>query len=744
MKLVKRSLVLFFLSASILFSLAAEEEKKNAVNPVYPGPYQMRVEKEKVHASIPVTLREGVKLESGSFNILQVKFNDEERQDMKAIFNVQFIEETKSNYSLLHINLPTPTPGKRDTFGTYQLTLSIAVDDRFELLDVMVIYPQTKLEQLEAQFFKSTRFLWWVSSKNFPLYIKVEKGPPLVSLRIDQEKPATVDNYPVNGRLNFITVAAKIDNDNTVSVPIELAEAFPLGSASGEFIIEAPGVEPSKVKFIMTTQWNTIIIPILALIGILIGYLVHNQLETNFERKKHRLQYLNLLGRVKNNLEKSKDKLFQDGLQQLELKISNKLEASEESIEKLDSSKLKQEYDDLEKKLNDAIDDLDKRGEEFKQQYNELQNIFNTNFILPALLDAVNARVKDQAQELGNLIQQGNFTEAEEKLNHLWQSWESELRSTFSGWFKHLKPDFKRSEQTNIILPSEVIEAFSIGLEPITNACETELIDLCSEGKDAITKILTTAHTYRPQVITLFKTLIDSLDKTVSIIYAHLFPHLDHNQGKKFLDSIIAARDIWIRLTPTSVVNDPQKGMANLVQKADDVTDSLYIAIMFSVSSASQKTQMEVEELLLQGQYKKAVELIPKPAPKSVTRGTIMGKTTPQASGTPIISAPTQPSPTIQDDPNLRPSQAITCHTYAGLSKKNIQYEKTKTRKELLKAEFLQTLISAVGISALAWFAFETNFIGTPKEMLAIFMWGFSADISLKFAIAKAKEVSKN
>jgi hypothetical protein len=54
-----------------------------------------------------------------------------------------------------------------------------------------------------------------------------------------------------------------------------------------------------------------------------------------------------------------------------------------------------------------------------------------------------------------------------------------------------------------------------------------------------------------------------------------------------------------------------------------------------------------------------------------------------------------------------------------------------RTARELARAQMLQTGIVAVVMLGVSYVFFESSFLGTPTELLGLFFWGFTADISM-------------
>jgi hypothetical protein len=65
-----------------------------------------------------------------------------------------------------------------------------------------------------------------------------------------------------------------------------------------------------------------------------------------------------------------------------------------------------------------------------------------------------------------------------------------------------------------------------------------------------------------------------------------------------------------------------------------------------------------------------------------------------------------------------------------------------ETFRTLARTKLVRTLLVGVGIVAVGYLAFQSKFIGTAAELVTIFFWGFTADVSvdaLVGAIAKEK-----
>lgn len=120
------------------------------------------------------------------------------------------------------------------------------------------------------------------------------------------------------------------------------------------------------------------------------------------------------------------------------------------------------------------------------------------------------------------------------------------------------------------------------------------------------------------------------------------------------------------------------------------------------------------------GRYFKAAEVLPVQLPK----GTVLGV---QPGGPPQIGpTPWQP----QWEPPARGAAVGQMVPVIELPNP-IEVMRARTVKELFLAKTAQTLIVGAAIAVLGYLFFAENFVGTTKDMAAIFFWGFGLDVSM-------------
>jgi hypothetical protein len=81
---------------------------------------------------------------------------------------------------------------------------------------------------------------------------------------------------------------------------------------------------------------------------------------------------------------------------------------------------------------------------------------------------------------------------------------------------------------------------------------------------------------------------------------------------------------------------------------------------------------------------------------------------------------------------NIAPSKvALQAPQVGAFTQPAIAAAKLRNKSQLARAEGMQSLVVAFLLASTSFAFFEEKFIGTWGELLALFFWGFSADLSV-------------
>ncbi len=762
MKLIKMITIILLTTLLLPAADPTAVQEKPLINPLFNTPYYLQQDTTPAQVAIPVKILDGQKPAEISTHIFKVVFDNQENKALLSQFKVALHPATEKHPAYLQISLNDAGRGKR--FGTYDLYLYLANQEKQETLKLQVIYPQTQLFPVTPLHIQRTLFFgipYFQHTSLQTFYLQVKEGRPLHEPFIYQAGSATIGEVQVPGELTFKAPRFK-DQGRLAEIPMEIGQPFPLGKTNGHIAIVSPDMEQMDVPFTITTKWNSSLIFFLAMLGILLGYWLRVELAARLERKQNLLQYLQFLKRVRHLRHKGKETQFQKTIQTLEEEVLHKLEELQNSSETLAPEKVKQEFTAIETRLNDAVLLLQKTQDDVTTHAGNLQTLLTYYWKLPIAMVAV---VQTKIKELANvftLLADKEITAAKTNLEQLLQNLEKELRTSYQSWYETLESEWRKLYyKTSPKLPAGLEKTCEQLIDDFVQQCKTSFPDAKTVGQDAVQKILNATNSDFDKAVITMETLLEKVFQSVTETREALTHKLAEDEDQEYLDNIDTARAVLQELEIEPLIQEPTRIMNSVGQKMNNFIQVLVDAVHHLGKRANQENQKEVKQLYLNGQYleaAKAIRLPDQPPPtREISRDIFLGMKNANPALGEVFDSSAISMPLMQriqriqrvtpeKQPFFRFMPALFRTSPASqevLSDFTVARHMTTIRKDIRKAKRLQSIFTGIGVAVVGWFLFENNFVGTPKDLLSIFVWGFTTDIGVNVFVDKAREIVK-
>jgi ferritin-like metal-binding protein YciE len=702
---------------------------------------------DKAGATIAVKVSAPVTAGGETLRILKAVYGTSEPAYLRSAFNVRLLPGSTAKTATLEVTLDYQKLGPGNSSGAYKLILEPPGGSKD--LELEVLLPEVKLFPVKPLQVRRTRFFgisFLESTSQKKLYLDAQEGP-LHAVSIRQMGTSSRDNLPVDGRLEFKDAAFK-KNGWSVEVPFEITGSFPVGNSVGTVAVSAPGLELTKVDFIVTTRWSSLLIFLLALAGIVAGWWLRTGIEAKLERERSRLQFLELKRQVRDARSLGIEDTFNETLDKIETAVDEILEALENPTGMEDSEALKTRFKDREDELRKAITGLETVRRQVEEGFASLRDHLISGWRLPAPLRVIVSNAKEQLEEIRDLFAQGRFSEAKKRLGEQWRHLEEKLREAFPAWHRAVeKGTGNLPGSLEYVLPAAAKTKLDQDLAAFEKQCEEGMPLPDTVSKDAVHSILNAAHSARHKAVEMFETLQDSVLTTAADVWRTLKSRLSLlredalTDEKTLLETLKNARQELLEFSIIAAVDDPESQIPALAKWVGAVTQALRQAIETGAAGN------EVTGNLNSGNYFEAAVLKAEQKPEDES-GPLLGDKTVAVPGDAekslsfnlesITGRKARPLLPVQDV--LTGKEQLT--QPSGL-KQPLAFEAALTRKEIRKTKRLQLLASAAGLSVISWVMFQGSFVGTWSDVITIFLWGFTTDVGVNVLMDKAKAAVK-
>jgi hypothetical protein len=698
---------------------------------IFEGPYTLQADEDKASINIPVRMAKGIKIEK-----LTASFGKMDPSDVSKAFTASLVPERDQMHAQLKLEIDLQSIQQEKRYGKYNLVLDVShpvekeekdqagnkrkVKTReLKIIKLELQYPETKVYTPQPLLVSDTWIFWGhYGSATSPLSLEVEEGPVFTSLSAYQTNPAKIGNDPVIGRLklknpNFL-------NDGRIArVPVEVETGFPIGDASGTIQMAAPGMQRTEVAFTVKTRQHKMLIPIIAGIGLFIGFVLRTRLESRIENRQNKINLQRLLLRVQNAQGLGKEATFSATL----TKLAQDIEAEIRDLKTTPSNNLPEKMTKLGERLKSALTDFTNKQNAIAQRFNDSKALLSAKWRVPP-----SAKPKGDLTSVQIALDSNDIDEATKLLAEFDNTQSKVVITSLETWYNEYQLHFSDLGNVSPPLPESAVAMLQSEPLPLKQK-------IPAQGQTDLAVIRATLEK-ADQDYQLIVGLVESTRKVIYRVAGRVKQILSKDKYKDGdLQKLTHALENLALTNSEQAVDDPNPGFKNIAAAFQVVTNEMNRLI---VELHPQNNLPAADKTLLDGgQYEEAAAQAPIPAaqaPVPAARAPVphqLGAAA-QVPGLRVLFAP---QPAIKPAPHAK---GPTVPLKMPPEFESLEAQIQRTWKEIASAKAFQSFGASLGLILIAYLIFADTFIGYPADFMKIFFWGFTTDIGVNVLLEKA------
>ncbi len=678
----------------------------------------------------PVTLN-GVTPEQVSLQLRDVRLGQRGDVGLRDYFEVpDHIVQAPRQGSVIEVVMKLD---KDPPQGTYDLLIeaSTPAQPRPRDLELKVVHPLAKLKAADKVVLQTVRYPLWEPGVLKPSLILTEiTGNSRVKpLKLVKPVFSGAQGEVAGGSLNFPDFPGQIPAGAALPIKYNLTGNFPLGSFTGNAQISAPQLaEPVAIQFEVKNRLGSWIIILLLVLGLAIGWLSRTYLTYQVELDKARLEGGRVLSQLTDQTARIPDGKFAEALGETKKEL-------EAVLQETDSKRITDKAAEADQKLRAALKDFDERRAQVQAKLADFIKLFDTPWSLPPELQAIIAQYRgvltDAQVKLANKDVEGSRRTLLGPGQPQDKTAEPGLEANLVAKLKEPVSDWKAATQVALeslgqpMLPAPIARSLREGV-PVLNGLLAKVAEI--QPLDQIVQLLAVAQAVS-DVQTNLRVMLylvhDRLEQTRRLFQDILSQVVSGNQAEaleKLTDEIEQfVMDFKGRITAPLQAIDLLKGGDKLSRL--DANWQKFLENLVNGSSLSDDDKKALNNQRMSREYvdvaRKFTELVmfPKQRAKLRLRMTAAGQ------------APGEVSPWMWLQQTLFPAAGPLLPLREEPPPALASFL-TRTRWQLFKSKFAQTMIFGSLIVLLGYLYFQDKFVGTPLEMATIFFWGYGLDVS--------------
>jgi hypothetical protein len=540
----------------------------------------------------------------------------------------------------------------------------------------------------------------------------------LTDVKIHQIYLSGSDNVSTSRRVDFGEVK-EITPDSTSRSPITLSGNFPLGTSTGAALISAPQLEkPIDLTFEVHNRRAKWIIVVTMILGVILGFVARVWTRFRIELRQARLKALDAATTLERELQNRPDAEFHEAVEPAFTSLTT-------AIENGSAAQLTNQITAANAALVAALNDLDQRRITVKSQFETLSGLAKKSSLLPAEISAAVSIVGAELEKAQSQLELDNVAAAAQTLQPLAPGLGSKLGPAASNWRSHVSSLLEVAEGISAFLPAKV----GAGIDTDNTTVKTKLAELVptteASSLTEISSLFDAIRNVRDSLTVFVRRLATQLANSVNALKIQFDKPLPESVAQLFNE----AEQISKRLP--ELAEHPEAGAKELQERLAALTlhwsETMLAQIQGDNTVLVTSSREDVETLLDQNQYFDAtlavIEFLQ--AQADMLLGSV---------------AVTNVVPSFEEAVSFldllggggRPETSVTMVTtvHERTIPPNLTALRTRTWKELAVARALQFAIAGVIIMAVGYALFAEEFVGTFKELMAVFVWAFGLNLS--------------
>ncbi|HEX8190914.1 MAG TPA: hypothetical protein VF586_21320 [Pyrinomonadaceae bacterium] len=741
--LSRRALPLLTLSAvlwCVSGAAGARQKEPPLITPVLGNAYELSGAADSYEARVPVTLRPNVQPGDVKLTKVYVEFNGRQDNQLMGAFEVKWEVGAPGHAPTIIVTAHLDVAKEQ---GAYVFAVNAAHgNEPAQALTFKLTRPAAKLSAPATLVVEQVQPLFADNYDVRPEFTLREAGgrSRLSDLSITQTEAHTGKDAPVQQKLRFDVPAGGIPPSQRVPVPYSTSGEFPLGSTKGSVEIASSQLaEPVTFNYEVRARRGRGVIWLLLAAGLVVGYLIRTKLEQLIALGESQAKGLELRGRILAAKEKHKDRTFAEGvaatlgrLDAVLLKKSGlELLWTKEAALNLDTATkaAAAEFDAAQKNLQ-------ARREAARGNYEALSGLLEKAWSLPAGVAGAVATAKEGAARVHAALEDDNVTESEERMAHVRKDLAARLTTAAAAWRDEAAPLLdKLTAQGSALsgaLPGGMGQA-ATNLKAVIDGARLAPGDTSIAGMQAL---LEAVHKSREGIRELRAGywLKDYAEKVVSTLRR---TKIKDEATLASLNQKVAAAAADL----DRAADEPGRVSEVLQRDLDELDKTFRAAVVAQIpGAATAEEKGGVSASLNNFEYLKAARSVLGIHQRiAAAEGIILGDQPKPAAG--AGGAPAAAGWTLPGAPTAAPL-ALLLSTRADERLRTPEDLRVRAFWGLLGATLLRTVFLGLAIAGVGYFLFAETFVGTAKELVAVFFWAFSLDVSTAVLLQKIPAIT--
>ncbi|HYO64771.1 MAG TPA: hypothetical protein VEU33_01705, partial [Archangium sp.] len=612
--------------------------------------------------------------------------------------------------------------------GTYDVQLSLRQGQEQQFLKLQVLVPEARLRAQAAPLVERVIGLFNGVEDTPGLFTLSETSgrSRVTNLSIQPLTAAVSGDTTLTGHLRFDTapgsppVPVVIPPGGSADIPYAVFGDFPVGTAKGSVELLSPQLQtPLTVTYEVRTRRTVLWVPLLLVLSLLTGYLLRTWLKYQVELNEKRVAAGALRLKLEDERRLRPDPLYLASLAEVDAPLAQ--------LQTLDVKGLSEQLPKAEQKFEAARAEFDKRQAETQARLAEAEQLLSVAWSVHPSLQETLGKTREALGASRRLLESNAVAAADQELKGQLASLSQALREKLRAWRRSVDTQLARFDDAPLPLREEDQKTLSTQIERLhdalrqipLDAAQLELRAVLSGAHDARTLLINTEPQLRNQLQRILYGVRDVFDA-----------------GGVPLTGLEQELREWSR-PPNGPVEDDLEWLINRSRLLERVLKQV------TVTQLGGTPDEAARGLIDQRRYVDLAALVVKRRQEEAHRAPILESftepfgdtpaTPPPATGValptiPPVSFPESPGGVLGAIPEAlsrlleRVRQPASVSPAAGHA---------LAFKTLLRARAARTLIAGIGILAVGYFLFAGKFTGTAQDLAAVFVWGFTIDVSV-------------
>lgn len=561
--------------------------------------------------------------------------------------------------------------------------------------------------------------------------LEIDGKSSIAGLTIVQQEVANSLGAISSSQIVFDPVKGPLSLGEPKQLDYRLNGRFPIGTNSGKIRVSSPQLSaPVIVNFEVLSRRSYFLIPILLFLGFVVGFLTKHTFKNWKQKKEARASALKLLRKISEHQIK-KDIAFLSS-------IESELNKLRRLVDERDPNLIVKGVKTISESFQEAVNDLEERRKTATRDHRFLIKIVESSPLMPPNVNDSLDGFTEKVADAESFLKTEDYSTGQEKLDLARKKLKANIKDPINKWFGWQQLVLDELKSDPIAFSSALAGQLDDGIEQVGEKLDKALFleSLDEPTAEQLWKGLRSVHqAYFAMRGFLRYTASRIVDVREDVIGTLRDSGAPINETKinyliRQIERLVSA------LEPEKAIGE---NSSNEISKAKRRLFSAWKQAI-SVGDNSTWSPDDIDDFnskLEGGEYVSAAQIAAENHAKD-----------PQfEAAVPKVMRAIEPKSSLSDaSGNMYNADSVIIQT------KSLQdliaadpithgeffsAEKAKLETQDLWMSLLQFSVVALGLGFVGYFLMVDNFIGTGKELLFIFMWGFGLDLSIDDLLKK-------